>query len=195
MPMRVTWGRTIPWLGLDVHARWKLEWVGWFGQRWRAKWHSHTRGILLFWSVVQVSVNHRLTINCQLRCVYSRLWLGYIRFRLRRLHLDANGHESRQDAPSMPGRLWRWGVVTTEDLLWRRTLVKTLLNDMLLCAPVITWNLSGFSHGKRTVVWPLAMCRNMAMFGHFSSQSMDSLFNLAVFCTVCTLLPRCFQSS
>ena len=74
-------------------------------------------------------------------------------------------------------------------------LVKTLLNDMLLCAPVITWNLSGFSHGKRTVVWPLAMCRNMAMFGQFSSQSMDSLLNLAVFCTVCTLLPRCFQSS
>ena len=57
--------------------------------------------------------------------------------------------------------------VTTEDLFWRRMLVKTLLNDMLLCAPVIIWNLSGFSHGKRTVVWPLAMCRNMAMFGHF----------------------------
>ena len=36
-----------------------------------------------------------------------------------------------------------------------------------VCTSDYTWNLSSFSHCKRTVVWPLAMCRNMAMFGHF----------------------------
>ena len=68
----------------------------------------------------------------------------------------------------------------------------------MTCCCVHQWLygiLVALAMAKRTVVWPLAMCRNMAMFGHSSSQSMDSLLDLAVFCTVCTLLPRCFQSS